>query len=290
MNSPNAHLTKLVELALQEDLSTVGDLTSQLFIAPDQVGSAQFVSRRTGIVAGWHVLAEVFRQVDPQLLFQPVLTEGSTMEPGQVIATVTGSVRSILGAERTALNFLQRLCAIATLTRTYVEKLAGLPVQILDTRKTTPGWREIEKHAVRMGGGSNHRMGLYDGILIKDNHLAAIAGSKLEKLAQLQPLIEQARQSHPGITIEVEVDTIDQFQVVLPMKPDIILLDNMPVNILKRCVQIRNEQNSSTLLEASGGITLETLHQIALTGVDRISTGALTHSVKNLDIGLDYLL
>jgi nicotinate-nucleotide pyrophosphorylase (carboxylating) len=194
-------------------------------------------------------------------------------------------MRSILSAERTALNFLQRLSEVATLTRQYVQAIAGLKAQILDTRKTTPGWRLLEKYAVRCGGGQNHRIGLFDGILIKDNHLAALQKQGTGLQEGLQVALRHAGGSLP---VEIEVDNLDQFAEALECKPAIILLDNFDLDQLKRAVELRNARNSETLLEASGGVNLSTVRAIAETGVDRISVGALTHSAPALDIALDY--
>jgi nicotinate-nucleotide pyrophosphorylase (carboxylating) len=281
---------RLIELALDEDLGRrnpawLGDVTSRALIIPGvTVGKAAFVARQSGVLAGLPVVPLVLASVvDPNLLtFEPILTDGASLESGSRIALVRGRIDSLLTAERTALNFLQHLSGVATLTRRYVEAVAGLPVQILDTRKTTPGWRLLEKYAVRQGGGHNHRMGLYDGILIKDNHLAAM------NMARSIPEAIRIAHSTP-LPVEVEVDTLEQLDEALPGKPDIILLDNMPPATMREAVHRRNSVAPSVLLEASGGVTLETVRAIAETGVDRISVGALTHSAPALDIGLDYL-
>jgi nicotinate-nucleotide pyrophosphorylase (carboxylating) len=234
------------------------------------------------VLSGLPAAAIVFELVDPDLSFTAVGHEGQAVTPGAVLASVRGRMRSILAGERTALNFVQRLSGIASLTRCYVDAVAGLPCRILDTRKTTPGWRLLEKYAVRCGGGHNHRMGLHDAILIKDNHLAALG-------APLAEAVRRARAAHGStIPLEIEVDTLEQLEEALAARPDIVLLDNMPAEVMRRAVERRNAVAPGVLLEASGGVTLATLRGIAETGVDRISIGALTHSAVALDIGLDY--
>lgn len=291
---------RLIELALREDLgfpqewtlrqlvTNCGDLTTTLLMPPSRPGQAVFRARAAGVVAGLPAVAIVFGAIDPELRFEPLCSDGAGIQPGDQLATITGRVGSILTGERTALNFLQHLSGVATLTRRYVEAVAGLPVQILDTRKTLPGWRLLEKYAVRCGGGSNHRMGLYDGILIKDNHLAFWSGPNPITLA-----LQACRKNLVEIgfpSIEIEVDTLEQLDEALPGQPDIVLLDNMNLDQMREAVRRRNAVAPVVLLEASGGVTLETVRAIAETGVDRISVGALTHSAPALDIALDYLL
>jgi nicotinate-nucleotide pyrophosphorylase (carboxylating) len=273
----------LVELALAEDLGPAGDRTSQALIPAGQPGRAAFVARTSGVVAGLPAAAMVCSAVDPALTFEPAVTDGSPVERGGVLATVTGPLRSILVAERTALNFLQRLSGVASLTRKYVEAVAGFRAKVLDTRKTTPGWRVLEKYAVRMGGGTNHRLGLYDGILIKDNHLAGLGGDvrKAVALARTFP-------GNAGLPVEVEVDSLEQLEAALAARADIVLLDNMTPDRMREAVSRRDAVAPGTLLEASGGVNLTTVREIASTGVDRISVGALTHSAPALDIALDY--
>ena len=282
----------LVRLALAEDLGPAGDRTSAALIPAEQTGTADLVARVPGVLAGLPVVALVCAAVDYRLTLTPSLADGAAVEPGQPLARLHGPLRALLAAERTALNFLQRLSGIATLTRRYVEAVAGLPVQILDTRKTTPGWRLLEKYAVRQGGGTNHRLGLYDGVLIKDNHLAAVAADlaapSASEPAVLQQAIARARQYAPGLPVEIEVDTLDQLEHALACQPEIVLLDNMSPEQLRQAVARRNALAPQTLLEASGGITLANLRRVAETGIDRISIGALTHSATALDIGLDY--
>ena len=275
----------LIALALPEDLGESVDRTSLATIPADKRATAIFVARRDGVVAGLPVAKLVCDAIDPDLRFYSILIDGAVVAPGAVLATLSGSLRSILAAERTALNFLQRLSGIAALTRQYVDTVAGLPVQILDTRKTTPGWRLLEKYAVRCGGGVNHRIGLYDAILIKDNHIAGIDGpSPVRRSVELA----RAYPGNGGLSVEVEVDSIAQLREVLGANPEIVLLDNMTLDQLRAGVQLRNQFAPDTRLEASGGITLATLRSIAETGVDRISIGALTHSAPAFDIGLDY--
>ncbi|HLW64811.1 MAG TPA: carboxylating nicotinate-nucleotide diphosphorylase [Gemmataceae bacterium] len=281
----------LVELALREDLDERGDITSQALIPPDRMDRAVFVARKPGVLAGLpaiNLVLERFPGVQLQLLRQ----DGDRLEPGQQgrIAIISGPMRSILTAERTALNFLQRLSGVATQTARYVEAVAGLPAKVLDTRKTTPGWRLLEKYAVRMGGGHNHRIGLYDGMLIKDNHLAAMPNP--DRLLRIEDAIRQAWKAHPDLPVEIEVENLLQFVIALDCRPDIILLDNMSLEDMRTAVERRDREcegeEKRVLLEASGGVTLETIRAIAETGVDRISVGALTHSAVALDIALDY--
>ncbi|HJZ56438.1 MAG TPA: carboxylating nicotinate-nucleotide diphosphorylase [Gemmataceae bacterium] len=273
----------LVELALAEDLGPTGDRTSLALIPADQPGTAAFVARTAGVLAGLPAAELVCSAVDPALRFTPVLANGSTVERGTTLATVAGSLRSILAAERTALNFLQRLSGVASITRQYVEAAAGFRAKILDTRKTTPAWRRLEKYAVRMGGGTNHRIGLFDGILIKDNHLAGLGGD-------VRRAVELARSfpGNAGLPVEVEVDTLEQLEDALAARAEIVLLDNMTPAQLRAAVRRRDAVSPGTQLEASGGVNLGTVREIASSGVDRISVGALTHSAPALDIALDY--
>jgi nicotinate-nucleotide pyrophosphorylase (carboxylating) len=278
---------KLVELALTEDLGARGDVTSQATIPAEMQGHAVFVARASGVLAGLPAAALVAAAIDRDLRFRPLFEDGRPVDRGTRLATVAGSMRSILAMERTALNFLQHLSGIATLTRKYVEAVAGQKARILDTRKTLPGWRLLQKYAVRCGGGDNHRVGLYDGILIKDNHLKGmqIADCRL----QIENAIASAKAAASGgMTVEVEVETLEQFDVELHSRPDIILLDNMSLEQLRQAVRRRDTAAPGILLEASGGVNLDTVRAIAETGVDRISVGALTHSATALDVALDY--
>jgi nicotinate-nucleotide pyrophosphorylase (carboxylating) len=276
----------LVELALEEDLGSAGDLTTAAVIPANLAGKAVFVARAPGVVAGLSAAEMVFKTIDPRLQFHPQLPDGKVLSAQDPLATIEGPIRAILAGERTALNFLQHLSGIATETHRYVEAVAGLSTRILDTRKTLPGWRLLEKYAVRQGGGHNHRLALYDGILIKDNHVAARGQG-------IQAVVEQAqawRKKRPGpVPLEIEVDTLEQLDEALTAQPDIVLLDNMPPDQLREAVRRRNVKAPGVLLEASGGVTLATVRAIAETGVDSISIGALTHSAPALDIALDYL-
>jgi len=274
-------LNLLIDFALTEDLSDDGDVTSQATIPEGLQGKAAFVARSPGVLAGLDVAHRVCQRVDHQLEFNPLREDGYRLAKGEVIATIAGPMRSILVAERTALNFLQRLSGIASLTRQFVDAVAGLPVQILDTRKTIPAWRRLEKYAVRMGGGTNHRVGLFDMVLIKDNHLAAMHGD-------IRTAIAAARSQFPKLPVEVEVDSLEQLEMALSAKPDFVLLDNMSIEQMRQAVARRDASALSVKLEASGGVNLQTVRAIAETGVDRISVGALTHSARALDIALDW--
>jgi nicotinate-nucleotide pyrophosphorylase (carboxylating) len=291
---------RLVELALEEDLGAAGDVTSEAIIPAELNGKAVFVARAPGVLAGLPAVQLVLAAVDSTLSFEALVEDGALLKPGDRLATTIGRMRAILAGERTALNFVQRLSGIATETRKYVDKVASLPCRILDTRKTTPGWRLLEKYAVRCGGGHNHRTGLYDAILIKDNHLGALANTAnldadvLKRLGELiRPGIEVVSQhwergSLHARPIEIEVDNLEQFEQVLACRPNIILLDNMPLDDLREAVRRRKAIAPQVQLEASGGVNLDNVRAIAETGVDRISVGALTHSAPALDIGLDY--
>lgn len=282
----DASCSQLVALALTEDLGAAGDLTSESIIPPEQAGHAAFFARSPGVVAGLPAAALVWAAVDSHVEFRPEVADGANLGPGDRLAAVVGPMRSILAGERTALNFLQRLSGVATLTRRYVEAVAGLSCRILDTRKTTPAWRLLEKYAVRCGGGSNHRMGLFDGVLIKDNHLAAI-GASPEAIAQAVTTA-RARVGR-SVPLEVEVDDLSQFDQALAAGPDVVLLDNMTIAQLREAVHRRNERAPAVRLEASGGVTLANVRAVAESGIDCVSVGALTHSAPALDIALDYL-
>lgn len=280
-------LAQLVMLALLEDLGDVGDVTSLATIPAQTQGQAAFVARTAGVLAGLDAAQRVCQQLDPKLRFTPQRADGDQLQPGDQLALLAGPMRSILMAERTALNFLQRLSGVASLTHQFVAAVAGTKAQILDTRKTTPGWRLLEKYAVRMGGGTNHRIGLFDALLVKDNHIAAVrheAGSQHE----IECVITRCHAAYPHLPIEIEVDSLAQLDVALRCSPHIVLLDNMSLAQLREAVNRRNACAPSILLEASGGVNLQTVGAIAQTGVDRISVGAITHSAKALDIALDY--
>jgi nicotinate-nucleotide pyrophosphorylase (carboxylating) len=285
---------RLIALAMEEDLGSAGDLTSQAVIPPELEARMVFVARSAGILAGLPAAALLIETVDSALRFAPLLNDGSSVAAGDAIATLSGPMRGILAAERTALNFLQHLSGIATLTRRYVDVVAGLPCNIMDTRKTIPGWRRLAKYAVRCGGGCNQRMGLYDSILIKDNHLAAMSSTRSAGgLAMIGLVIRNLRGGPPECgthvpLVEIEVESLEHLGDVLASRPDIVLLDNMSVAELRQAVVQRNVEAPEVLLEASGGVNLATVRAIAESGVDRISVGALTHSAPALDIALDF--
>lgn len=289
---------QLIRLAVREDLERLYDWTSVAVIPDDAPGRARVVARKPGIIAGLPAAAAALDEYDPGIQWRPMVADGDAVSGGQAIAELSGKARSLLAAERPLLNLLGHLSGVATLTRRFVEAAAGTPAGIYDTRKTTPGWRRLEKYAVHCGGGRNHRLGLFDGILIKDNHLALGAGagdshySPGEAVRRAQQFLSQLAEgeSNRVLLVEVEVDSLDQLREVLPAAPDMVLLDNMPPATLREAVSLRDSLAPGVELEASGGITLETVGAIAATGVERISVGALTHSAQWLDIGLDWLL
>ncbi len=283
-NGEQSAASQLIEMALAEDLSSAGDLTCKALIHSDQSATVQIVARKNGILAGSPIGCMVFAKLDAKVRWDAFRQDGDRVFPGTVIAKVSGPLTSLLIGERTMLNFMTHLSGIATLTRAYVDAVAGTRARILDTRKTLPGWRLLEKYAVRCGGGTNHRMGLYDGVLIKDNHIAAWTES-----SSISEAVKTARAKSPrGTSIEVEVDTIAQLHDALQGSPDIVLLDNMNIENLIEAVSLRDRRASGVLLEASGGVNLETVARIAGTGVERISVGALTHSAPALDLGFDW--
>lgn len=273
----------LIELALEEDLRERGDITCESFVDPGHRSAGRIVSREEAILSGLEVAEAVFATLDPGLEFSALASDGDGLAPGMAVCEIRGKTRSLLTAERTALNFLQRLSGVATSTRRYVERIAHTGAVLLDTRKTTPGFRELEKRAVLHGGASNHRAGLYDAVMVKDNHLAANLAP-----VDLRERAAQVRASHPEWKIEVEADRLDQVAAFLESDAiDVILLDNMNNDQLREAVRLRDESGKAIRLEASGGVTLETVGAIAETGVDFISVGALTHSVRSIDLGLD---
>jgi nicotinate-nucleotide pyrophosphorylase (carboxylating) len=274
-----ADYAETVERALAEDLGDRGDITSMSVIPEDAVSSAKIVSRVAGVTAGLEVAAHVFRVVDPTVVFTSVAVDGEAVGPGSVLATVSGPSRSILTAERTALNLLGRMCGVATATAALVAEVAGTGCRITDTRKTMPGLRALDKHAVVAGGGVNHRMGLYDQVMIKDNHIAAagdLAGAVVRARSELGE----------GTKVVVEVESFDQLEEALATDPDRVLLDNMAPDQLREAVR---RVDGAIETEASGGVTLETARVIAETGVDFISVGWITHSAPQLDIALDFV-
>lgn len=275
---PRPLIEKAVRSALEEDLGLVGDITTNATVSADAKASAVIAARTDGVISGLDVAAAAFRLVDPDVDFVAKARDGDVVKPGTVIAAIDGPARGILTAERVALNFLGRMSGIATLTRHFVDAVSGTNARIVDTRKTTPGLRAFEKYSVRCGGGHNHRTGLFDAVLIKDNHIVA-AGS-------VTKAIERARAaSGHMVKIEVEVDTLDQLEELLNLEVDAVLLDNMTPAELRKAV---SKVKGRCLTEASGGVNLNTVRAIAESGVDMISVGALTHSAPVLDLGLDF--
>ncbi|MEZ6066883.1 MAG: carboxylating nicotinate-nucleotide diphosphorylase [Planctomycetaceae bacterium] len=281
-----ASASRLIDLALTEDLAEAGDITSDTLLPAEAVGTVRLVSRKPGVIAGLPLIAPIFARIDPAIEIELCLQDGAALEPGSVAAMMRGRVRSLLTGERTVLNFLTHLSGIASLTRQFVDRVAGTKAVVLDTRKTLPGYRRLQKYAVRCGGGRNHRMGLYDAILIKDNHLAAWTADGSQTIDAAIRRCRAAVAEH--VTVEVEVDTLAQLRVALSANPDIVLLDNMSLPQLRNAVAIRNETAPAVRLEASGGVTLDSVAEIARAGVDRISSGALTHSAGSLDLGFDW--
>lgn len=266
--------------ALDEDVGW-GDVTTQALVPADVRAEGRFVLREPGVVAGLPVAAAVFAALAADVRWQPAVEDGAELAAGALLATVEGPAAAVLTGERVALNYLQRLSGIATLTARYTQALAGTKARLVDTRKTTPGQRLLEKYAVRRGGGSNHRFCLSDGVLIKDNHIAILAAQGVP----LTEVVRRARAAAPhSLRVEVEVDNLEQIEPALAGGADIILLDNMPPPVLAAAVQLISDR---ALTEASGGITLDTIRACAEAGVDLISVGALTHSARALDIGLD---
>ena len=270
----------VVRLALEEDLGPGGDVTSEAIFGPHDLAKAFVVSRESLVVAGLDVAARVYAALDARVHFRPLCADGDQREAGQRLAEVAGPARGLWAGERTALNFLQRLSGIATLTRAFAKAIEGTGCRLLDTRKTSPGHRLLDKAAVRAGGGRNHRMGLFDGILIKDNHIAA-AGSLAEAVTRARA------GAHALLRIEVEVDSLAQLEEAMGLPVDIVLLDNMSIADLRLAVERRSVRKPGLLLEASGGVRLENVRAIAETGVDFISAGVLTHGARAVDIGLD---
>jgi nicotinate-nucleotide pyrophosphorylase (carboxylating) len=281
---------QIVRLAVREDLDRHFDWTTVALAAPDLQGQVAVVSRQSGVVAGLRAVQVVLDEMEIEAHWQPVAEDGQPVEPGQTVARLAGAVRDLLTAERLLLKLIGRLSGIATLTSRYVAAVRGTRARIYDTRKTTPGWRRLEKYAVRCGGGCNHRTGLFDAVLIKDNHLALSGLSPDAAVRQVRQFLCETLPDAEAerLVIEVEVDTLEQFAAVLPAEPDIVLLDNMPVDWLREAVARRDAVAARVELEASGGINLDTIAAVAATGVERISVGALTHSAVALDVGLDW--
>jgi nicotinate-nucleotide pyrophosphorylase (carboxylating) len=267
-------LERVVHAALAEDVGA-GDVTTEATVAADATGSAALLVKEPGVVCGLRAAETTFRALDPEIRFEAFASDGDVVEPPAIVARVTGSERAILTGERVALNFLGRLSGIATLTRRFVDAVEGTGVSVLDTRKTTPGLRALEKHAVACGGGRNHRFGLDDAVLVKDNHLRA-AGS-------IRKAVELVRAA-TDLPVEVECETLDDVREALEVGVDAILLDNMTLAELRESVAL---SAGRARLEASGGVSLDTIHAVAETGVDEISVGALTHSAPSLDVSLE---
>ena len=276
-------------MAIAEDLGQVGDITTTATIPGRAEGAGRLVARSPGVLAGLPVVERVAAEFELIAHWESYRADGDRLEPGMMVARLAGPMRSLLAMERMALNFLQRLSGIATLTAQYVSAIAGTRSAIYDTRKTTPGWRALEKYAVRCGGGFNHRFGLHDAVLIKDNHLAWLKSATGPGATDpILSAIATARANAPsGTTIEVEVDTLEQLDVALRCGPDIILVDNLGPDRVAEAVRRRDAVAPGVRLEASGGVTLEIVGALAATGVDRISVGALTHSAPALDLALD---
>ena len=285
----------ILRLAWDEDLGVSGDWTTKSLVAEDAEGRARVVARLPGVVAGLPAVETILSMLEPHLRWSPQAEDGQHIQKNECIGAIEGPARGLLGAERILLNFLGRLSGIATLTHRYVDAVSGTKARIFDTRKTTPGWRRLEKYAVRCGGGWNHRGGLDEAVLIKDNHLA-LGKRSADPRRHFSPTdaVLRARQfvaqraDNPAMVVEIEVDSLAQLEVVLPARPDIVLLDNMNLDQLSEAVARRNAFDRTIELEASGGVDLQTVRQIAQSGVERISIGALTHSAASLDFGLDW--
>jgi nicotinate-nucleotide pyrophosphorylase (carboxylating) len=287
---------QLIRLAVREDLEREHDWTTHALVPSTAQAAAQIVAREVGVIVGIQVAHLIVEEMNLSLDLVAHQCDGAGVAAGTPIATVSGSARDLLTAERTLLNFMGPLSGIATLTQRFTQEIAHTTARLYDTRKTTPGWRRLEKYAVRCGGGWNHRTGLYDAILIKDNHLAFVgeqihaspADAAQQARRFVAELMSRGELSH-SLLIEIELDSLHDFETVLAAQPDIILLDNMSLAMLSEAVSRRNALHSTTQLEASGGVRLSTIRAIAETGVDRISCGALTHSAVNFDVALDWL-
>jgi len=266
---------KLIRLALEEDIGA-GDVTTDALIEPEHMSTAVIFAKESLVLAGLRVAQEVFTTLDPGMSFDTTFQDGDRVETGDEILTAYGKLQALLTGERTALNFLQRLSGIATITRQYVDRVAGFNVRLTDTRKTIPGWRRLEKYAVKIGGAYNHRFGLYDGILIKDNHIVACGG--------ISEAVDRVRSNRPQLLeIEVEASDLNEVKEALESGVDIIMLDNMDLDDVQKAVTF---VDGRALVEVSGGVTLDTLAEVANTGVDIISIGALTHSARAVDISM----
>ena len=289
MNIADKKILPLVKIALKEDIGQ-GDITTKLILPGKRTVKAVIVAKEKGVVCGLDVARLVFKTVDKKIRFRATTAEGKKVKAGRILARLEGEARSILKAERVALNFLGRLSGIATLTNNFVRRVAPYRVKIMDTRKTTPGLRMLEKYAVRCAGGFNHRMGLWDQILIKDNHLSVIS-HKLQVIS-LKDLVRKIKKKSPkGVKIEIEVKNLRQFKQALETRPDIIMLDNFTLKNIRKAVKIRNESRTANRelpkLEISGGVNLNNVRGIAACGAEMISVGELTHSAKVLDVALN---
>jgi nicotinate-nucleotide pyrophosphorylase (carboxylating) len=287
------HVERLAREWLAEDLGNECDWTSLCTVEPDATAELDVVARRPGVAAGLGAAAVVARVVDDQLQWHGLVADGGIVEAGAVLARISGSTRSLLAAERTILNLIGRMSGVATATRRLVDAVSGTHCRIYDTRKTVPGWRLLDKLATRLGGGWNHRMGLYDGILIKDNHLAALAAKAIGPAEAVERARRLLAETFPpdrsqSMVVEIEVDSLAQYEHALAARPDLILLDNMPPDSLRQAVSIRDRSGTGLVLEASGGIRPETVRTVAETGVDRVSTGWPTHDSAWLDVALDW--
>ncbi len=295
MNFVPEKIDILIQLAIQEDIGS-GDITTESIFPPDLMGEGEFLAKEDGVIAGLPVVERLFSKIDKNIILKKGISDGMFVKKGDVIASVNGNVRPILSGERIALNFLQRLSGIATLTALFVEEVKPLKVAVMDTRKTAPGWRYLEKYAVAIGGGVNHRMGLYDQILVKDNHLdfvkKELSAEEIAGISVIEKTVSMLRTKIGNhVLIEVETRTLSEVEDAIKANVDVILLDNMDAEKIRSAVSlVKNGKYGKgayrPLTEASGNITLDNVKSIAQTGVDRISIGALTHSAKALDISL----
>jgi nicotinate-nucleotide pyrophosphorylase (carboxylating) len=276
MDLAEQYLTKIVETAINEDLGLAGDITSQAIMPEDKPGSAVIIAKQSGVVAGLFVVEAVFRRIDPALFFEGAVVDGAVVEPGQIVARLEGNLLSILTGERVAMNFLGHLSGIATLTSRYVAKAQDYGAEVKDTRKTLPGLRPLEKYAVLVGGGKNHRFGLYDAVLIKENHIQA-AGGVTEAIGLIRKNLEGS------LPVEVETETIEEVQEAVKAGADTIMLDNMDAALIKEAVKL---VNGRALVEVSGGVNLDNIEEIAKAGPDIISVGSITQSAPAFDFSL----
>ena len=282
-------LWDLIRNTLKEDIGS-GDITTELLIPKNKVIKAVIILKEKAVVAGLEIARRVFKTVDNNIQFKAISTDGSREKPDKIIAKIQGKAGSILSGERTALNFLGHLSGVATVTRSFAEQVKPYKVKIMDTRKTTPGLRELEKYAVALGGGYNHRMGLWDAVLVKDNHIAVLkAGARGINIKDIARLVKEKKPK--GMKTDIEVRNLKEFQEILEIPPDIIMLDNMDISQIKKAVAMRDAQRNrqNVKIEVSGGVRLSNVKAIAKTGVDIISIGALTHSAKAVDMSLEVI-